>query len=185
MTLGSRIIFETATTIGAVPLLWMAYLRLRGYTRDTAYWWLAVALGISYLADTLGFFRPWLASVVYPVSQASLIGAVFLSRPQAVGYLMGLTLVGLLAAWITLASGPDILLHAVAWLTVAGIAQRQAKGKLQASLLVTFGLGWALWMLYVAWPGWWTWGGYQACRGVGTGLFCWAAWKPAPVFRVA
>lgn len=166
-----------AHALGIVPVLWLALRR----ERRREWWWLASALGVSFLADTvalLAYLRGTsvapVVSTIYPVGQAALIGAVFLSRADAQGWLGALVLVGL----GSLALPDGLLVETVAWLGVAAIAWDHAVGPLRAALLLIFGLGWCAWMVYDAVPAMSTWLAYQSCRALGTGLFCWAQARP-------
>jgi hypothetical protein len=167
-----------------VPLLWLLGLHRRGQRRGQAWYWLAGAFFISWLADAavdLGANAD-LASMVYQVSQSALIGAILLDRDEAIVLTITLVVVAIAA---TLWRGPDLLLNTVASLSVAGIAyNRRALARVRWSLLVTFGAGWVAWMAYALHPGWAGWLAYQAARLVGTGLFCWAATEPAPRLTV-
>lgn len=167
-----------------VPLLWLAT-----WKRDlgAAWWWIAGAFAVSWIADTAALWAsPWVVGVLYPVSQSAIIGAVFLSRRDAVrlvGIVVGIGVIDVLWHGTT---GPDILLRTVAWLSVVGIVYplRQLE-RLRICLLVAFGLGWACWMGYTINPGWTSWLLYQSVRLAGILLFCWASLKPGPRLRVS
>jgi hypothetical protein len=185
MTPAARAVTLLATSLGAVPLAWLAYLRRRV---DAAYWWLAAALGLSFVVDLAGqFLTPsprWVLSLVFPVATSGLIGAVLLARVDALRFLIMLVATGCVAALWHDGTGPDILLPTVAWLTVTGIAwQWPALGMLRLSLLVMFGGGWLAWLGYNLWPGWPSYLVFQATRLVGTVLFCRAASFPSPRLR--
>lgn len=182
-----QILGPLAVTVGLVPLAFLAYLQRRGQKRDAAYWWLAGALAVSFLADVASFVVPLRATNdAYPLLQSGLIGLVLLDRPTAVLYCVGLALASLLVPLFGL-HRPDWAFATVAWLSVAWIAYRYQAlpAWLRLSLLVMFGLGWLAWIGYVLWPGWVGWLAYQGCRAAGTGLFCWAALKPGPRLTLA
>jgi hypothetical protein len=170
---------EVAHHLGLVPLAWLAIKRVR----DTAYWWLGMAFGVSWIADTLAHFMGQSrVSLAYPVSQAALIGAVFLTRKDA-WQLVGILLSAAIAA--LLFSGWDLLLHTIAWGSIVGIMwDKWQLGHLRTSLLVTFGLGLLAWWGYVAHPGWTTWLLFQSCRLVGTLVFCYAVVNDRPLLKV-
>lgn len=195
---------EVATAIGIVPLLWIAFLHFRGKARDLAWWWIAGAFAVSWLADNASRWTGHpLVSVTYPVAQAGLIGAVFLFRADAIKFVLVLMAVGVADILLIGVQGPDILLRTVAWLSVVGIVYPIWQlGRLRTSLLVYFGMGWLAWMLYASiatWPDWvfyfrgqphaispaWlSWSSYQLTRLAGILLFCWAATSPEPHLKL-
>lgn len=141
---------------------------------------------VSWIADTAAlWYDPWTLSKVYPVSQAAIVGMVFLSRRDAMYLIVTLALVGLLdVLWIGIGDF-DVLLRTVAWLSVVGIIYPLVQlGRLRTSLLVYFALGWWCWMIYAIAPGWPSWILYQSMRLIGIALFCWAATSPLPQLRV-
>lgn len=190
---------EAAHQMGLVPVLWLAALALIGHRRGAAWWWLASALSLSWVVEWLVHrYGPSPLSPLYLVTQGALIGSVLLPRDDALWFLgllavaMGLRLLG------GVPTQPDLLVHTVAWWgIVLMVWHRPTLGRLRLSLLVSFGLGWLAWFIYVLWPdspgvltanlprpsG--TWEAFQLCRAVGIGLWCWAAWKPAPTLRIA
>jgi hypothetical protein len=181
------VIFYVAYALGVVPFVWLAWLAARGERRDAAWWWLAGAFFVSFIADSfaLAGIEPWLMSLVYPVSQAAIIGAVLLDREDAILFVLSLATVGILAVLWRGVGAPDVLVHTVAWASVAVIAvDRAALGRLRVALLVAFGVGWCAWLAYTIAPGLPTWLGYQGVRALGIGCFCWAAAKPTPRLRV-
>jgi hypothetical protein len=186
-----RVVSEIASEMGLVPLAWLVVLRFRGMPRDAALWWLAVAFGVSWLADLIAFFvDPWLTSATYPATQAALIGAVFLSRRDAMRFLVLLVAVAVFAIAMQGATGPEIVSRAVAFGSACVIAYRRPEvPKLRAPLLVYFGLGLVAWAAVVYWSGtpndprYTPYLVYQAIRAVGIGLFCWAALDPKPPLR--
>jgi hypothetical protein len=181
------VIFYVAYALGVVPFAWLAWLAARGERRDIAWWWLAGAFFVSFIADSfaLAGVEPWLMSLVYPVSQAAIVGAVLLDREDAVLFVLALGLIGFLAVLWKGVGTPDVLVHTVAWASIAIIAlDREALGKLRLALLVAFGFGWLAWLGYTLSLGWPTWLAYQGVRAIGIGTFCWAAAKPGPTFRV-
>lgn len=181
-------IFYAVWQIGLVPLACLAVLAMRRQRRDAAWWYLAGAFFVSWIADAfaLAGVEPWLMSLVYPVSQAALVGAVLLERRQAMAFVGALVTVGLVAVLWLGVDQPDVLVRTVAWLGVALIAyERDALGRLRMALLVAFGVGWLAWAGYAVRPSWSTWLAYQGVRALGVGTFCWAAWKPTPRLRVA
>lgn len=141
---------------------------------------------MSWLADIAALWmNPWISSKVYPVSQAAIIGLVFLSRREALTLIVTLMVVGTVDVLLVGIGDFDILLRTVAWLGIVGIIWplRQLE-RLRTCLLVAFGLGWACWMGYVISPGWTSWLIYQAVRFAGIALFCWASMKPGPRLTV-
>jgi len=192
------------TALGAVPVWWLEHLRGKHRQVDPAYWWIAGALAVSFLADSLAQILPArAANDAYPLLQSGLIGLVLIEqRKQAIRYCFLLAGAALLVPLAGM-RGPDVLFSSVAWLSVAWIAYRYQSlpARLRLSLLVLFGLSWAAWMLYCGGRAlWWdstarVWSGpawafaglygiYQLTRLVGTALFMWAAAKPTPRLKV-
>lgn len=172
-----RAVGEAAHWVGLVPLVWLGLLTAAGQSRGAAWWWLAGAFAVSWIADTAAHWvDPARVSLVYPVTQTALVGAVLLER-RAAGLLTALLVtVGLVAAWM---GGLDVLLRTVAWGAIVGIVwDRPALGRLRTALLTSFGLGLACWWAYALSPGWMTWGALQGVRALGLLLFCWAAYQP-------
>jgi membrane-bound metal-dependent hydrolase YbcI (DUF457 family) len=182
------VIFYAAWTLGLVPVAWLAWLARRGQRRDAAWWYLAGAFFVSWIADAfaLAGAEPRLMSLVYPVSQASLVGAVLLERDDAVRFVLALVAVGIVAVLWRGVDTPDVFVRTVAWASIGIIAfDRDALGRLRLALLVAFGFGWLAWIGYTVTPGWDSWLCYQGVRALGAGTFCWAAWNPAPRLRIA
>jgi hypothetical protein len=124
-------------------------------------------------------------SLVYPVSQAAIIGAVLLDRGEALFFVCALVMVGVTAVLWRGVGFPDVVVHTVAWGSVALIAlDRPALGRLRLALLVAFAGGWLAWVGYTITPGWTTWLCYQGVRAAGLACFCWAATRPIPRLRV-
>lgn len=180
-------IFEIVHQMALLPFLWLAWLHFRGERRDVAWWWLAGAFFVSWLADTAAhWMAPFLVSPVYLVSQASIIGFVFLSRRKALTLIVVLVAVGIAAILWRGVDSPDVLFHTVAWLSVVGIVYplRQL-GRLRYSLLIYYGAGWLCWLGYAINPGWFSWSGYQLTRLLGIAMFCWAASSPLPHLKLS
>lgn len=164
-----------------VPALWL----LGRWEKRVEWRWLAGIFLVSWLADTVSHWTgTWFISAVYPVSQAALVGLVFLHRQDALLLTGTLVIVGLMTVLQHGVTTPEVLLHTVAWLTVVGIVYPLPLGPLRTMLLVAFGLGWLAYLGYVLRPGWTSWGLYQAVRAVSLGFFCWANVSP-PRMRLA
>jgi hypothetical protein len=178
---------ESATGIGLVPLAWLGVLRLRGKVCDPAWWWLAGAFFVSWLADTATHIAsPWLVGATYPLAQMAVIAFVFLNRTDALQFILAVAIVGVADFFWHGVEGPNILLRTVSWLSVAGIMfPLWQLGRLRTALLVYFTGGWALWMAYAYAPGWTSWGLYQITRLAGILLFCWAASNPLPQLKLS
>jgi hypothetical protein len=168
-----------------LPALWLVGRTLRGFRPGAEWWWLAGAFAVSWLADTAALWAdPWLVGLVYPVSQAAVIGAVLLDRRDAKVLVWVLVGTALVAALWEHVQGPDVLVRTVAWLGLTGIAyERPALGLLRTALLVSFGLGWLCWMAYAIAPGWGSWSSYQITRLAGLLLFC-AASTASPHWKI-
>lgn len=168
-----------ATGLGLLPLVFVAAFRA-----PRAYRWLGVAFLISVFADIAAHaVGPMWVSRVYPVSQAALVGAVFLDRTDALWTLGALVFLGLCGVFLE-PSGPELFTHTCAWGLAALLAYEIAPQPLRRSLLVYFGWGLAAWFAYVLFPGWTSWLCYQGTRALGIALFGYACWKPAPQLRL-
>lgn len=175
---------ELATAIGLVPVVWLAVVRPR--QADPAWFWLATAFTVSWVADTVArVVDPWLVSLTYPMSQAALVGFVVLSRRDAWTLLLALLVTALAAVVVRVETrGPDLLIHTVAWLSVVGIVWDRWALPVRGSLVAYFGLGWLAWVGYTLAPGWPTWIAHQGTRAVGIALFCAAARSTSPSLRL-
>jgi hypothetical protein len=177
---------EIAHQMELIPLLWLAVLRLRGRKLDPAWWWLAGAFFVSWLADSAAHgVDPDLAGNIYPVVQAALVGAVFLDRLEALQFLTALAIVAVVAVLWRGPLGVDVLLRTVAWGGAVGVVvDRWALGRLRTALLVAFGLSLVAWWVFAAWPSLPTWLVYKAAWTTGMILFCRAALQPGPRFSL-
>ena len=168
-----------AMATGLLPALAVLGASARARRLPSAWWWLATAFGISFLADVAGLLRlGFLSSQVYPVLQAGIFLLVLLSRPAAVAAIGGLLVAsGISLSWRG-AAGLDLLLHLTAWGAVALAAWTVlAPGWLRWALVVAFGGGAAAWGWYVYAPGLEPWLAYQGTRLAGAVLFAIAAWQ--------
>jgi hypothetical protein len=160
-----------AYSCGLLPLVWCALHR----ESRREYWWVAVAFGISFLADTavLLWGHPWVASAIYPVSQTAIIGAVFLPRIEAMWLTLALMVAALVAIAVEGMEAPHLLLHGIAW-SCTTIIVWEHSGPLRMALLLAFGINLVPWTLLSLWPTWGTWGLYQSVRVLSLGWFCYA-----------
>lgn len=179
---------ELAHLTGIVPLLWLVVLHLAGKQRGREWWWLAVALSISWVADTLAhWFNPTLVGNLYPVTQAAIIGAtLLLHRREAVALVLLLGFVGVCSM---LVQDPridaDMILSTAANGSAAVLAYEfRGPARLRAALLMLFGLGGVAWIAFIVEPIWATYLVYQSCRAAGTVWFCVAALSPYPAFNL-
>lgn len=163
--------------MGLAPLACLAVLHLCGRRRERAWWVLAVALGVSWLADTAAHWMdPRMVSVVYPVSQAGIVGAVLLKRRDAEYFVTALVAVALVVVLARGVEARDWILHTFAWGGVTVMLMRhRALGRLSFALSLYFGLGAICWIAYATHPLAVTWYAYQISRALGLALFCWAA----------
>lgn len=158
-----------------IPLGWLAS---RAEHRPE-WWWLAGAFAVSWIADTMAHFgNPWVPAAVYPMSQAAMVGSVFLNRRDAMLLVSALAVVGIVGVLGEGVTGPTVLLQTVASLSVCGIVWTLPVPRLRVTLLTAFGLGWLAWIGYVLNPGWATWIVFQGVRAASLGLFCWASIPP-------
>lgn len=187
---GARVILalpEVAHQMALLPLLSLWLLWGAKQDRNVAWWWVAMAFAVSWVADSAShLLPPWVISLAYPVTQAALVGAVLLERRDALLLTVCLGILGIGAATWGDLHGPDLLLRTAAWGSIAVVAyERKALDRLRVSLLVSFGLGLVCWMGYAAWPGWTSWSLYQGVRLAAILIFCSAAVRPAPRLRLA
>lgn len=183
--IAGEVAVEVATHMALLPLACLAWLHLRGERRDAAFWWIASAFAVSFVADTLArWYPPYLISTVYPLTQTAVIAAVFLTRREALLFVACLASIGVGAVFLNRAQTFDVLLRTVAWATLCGVVlDRWALGALRAALLVSFGGGLLAWYVYATWPNWPTWGAYHTVRLLGLLWFCVACWRPGPTLR--
>ncbi len=166
-----------AVTVGIVPALYLAGRWRAGHRVGAAWWWLAAAFGVSFVADVASLFVGHaLVSQTYPVSQAALFLAVMLpQRPVVERVIAGLLAVAATSILARQGLGLDVALHVLAWLAVSAGAWLFVR---QRALRWTLGAGFAVltvaWVLYAAWPGWATWGAYHVTRLAVAVGFCWA-----------
>lgn len=165
-------IFEVAHWLGLVPLAWLA---VTG-KRDPAWWGIAAAFAISWVADTAAHFGdPLLFGTVYPVGQAGLLAVVLAERREALAFVGLLMVAGVIAVLWEGVTGPDLFLETIAAGVAVNVALSVSDPRLRATLLVAFGVGWLAWVGYTLWPGWASWIIYQGVRAVSLGMFCWAS----------
>jgi hypothetical protein len=190
MSVKDALVLDVAQNIALIPLFWLAVLHMRHKPRDRAWWFLATGFAISWVADASAFLLPaaqrWVPSAVYPVSQSAIIGAVLLERTEAMMFLALLVPAGIVAAILSNAAGPDILLRSFAWLILAGVAwgRQELPHRLRVCLIVYFFLGYFAWLVRMEWLVVPTWYLYQAIRLAGLLLFCWAASENSPNLRL-
>lgn len=124
-------------------------------------------------------------SAVYPLSQAAIVGLVFLPRRDVLTLIVVLGVVGFASlAWQGVADS-NTLLRTVAWGASVGIVwPLHQLGRLRTALLVSFGAAWFAWMYYLADPGWPSYLTYQGVRLLGLLWFCWSALSPMPQLRL-
>lgn len=173
-----------ATAIGFLPLTWLAARN----ERRAQWWWIAVAFGVSGLADLLSYgphplLDPWLAATVYPVSQAGILVLALGERREAPAFIGLLVLAGFVAVFWEGIAGPSLFLETIAAGIIVRIAWHVPEKRLRALLLYAFGIGWLAWVGYTLNPGWLSWGLYQSVRAVSLGMFCWANLYQQPIFR--
>ena len=184
-----RPLIEAIHYMDVVPIAWLGVLRWRGVRRDHAWWWLAGTYLVAFLSDTAAHYLSpddrWLPSLVYPVSQAAIIGAVFLDRMDAARLLSMLIMAGLLAVMFNNPNQPDVVLRAVTWGAATAIVWINViLPRLRVALLVSYGLALLAWIAFMlSWAllgrmapltfkfGW----TYHGIRALGLVLFCWAA----------
>lgn len=184
--------------MGLLPVAWLSFLEGRRQRRDVAWWWLAGGFAISTAANLTGYFLPnvqrWVVSAVYPVSQSAIFGAVLLDRTAALMFLAILTPIGIVAATMGAAEGPDVLLRSVAWLLLVAVAwfRRDIPHRLRVCLIVYFLGSYTTWLVLAAWMKAnphahgiaLQWIIYQGAQLAGLLAFCWAASENPPRLRL-
>ena len=178
-------IAEVAHQMALVPLAFLLWRRVRGASVDGAWWALACAFAVSWVADTVSDLIPaqsrWIVSLAYPIVQTAIVGAVLLPREFAI-FLVGVLSSAAIAVGIFMGvNGPDGVFRTIAWLIIVAIllVRRDLPARLRVALGVYFGLGWATWLIHVVWLVVLTWYPYQGARALGLLLFSWAAVAPA------
>jgi hypothetical protein len=174
-----------------IPLAWLVVLLVRRERPGAAWWWMAGAFAVSWLADAPVDSMPrayqYVPPAVYPVVQSSIFGRVLLlHRRHAITLLGVLSAGGLIAVLWNGVKGPDVLLHTVAFLAVVVIVANtpELPARLQVCLLVYFGLGWVTWVTHFRMLTLATYYPYQSARLAGLLLFCFAAMKPGTTLRL-
>lgn len=172
---------EVAHHVALIPAIWLLLIK----NRRAEWWWLALAFGVSWIADWIAHLtNPAFVSAVYPVGQAAIVGAVLLDRTQARRFAIALALAGIAAVWLE-DFAPDRFLRTIAWLGIVVMVWERPLGRLRVMLITAFGLGWVAWMGYTLWPGWTSWTLYQLVRAASLAMFCWASLSPQPRLRLA
>lgn len=176
-----------------LPLLWLVLQHGAGRPVDLAWWWVAAAFGISWLANTVQHYQPpdqrWIMSAIYPVSQAAIVSAVVLSRLHARRFLLALIVVAVGSVLFLDWPSATLLLRFAAWGGIVWFVLPLPLGRLRVVLVATFGGALLSWVAYLLLPGngvdyphgtpsWWV---NQSCWALGIVLFCWAS---RPVVRV-
>lgn len=168
-----------------LPVLVLLSLHQSGAKRDVAYWWIAGAFAVSWVADALAHVvDPHVTTLCYPIVQSAIIGAVLLRQREGRQFVYVSVLCGLFA--IVFLPSYDVLLRTVAWsaVTVMAMQARRQIGLTSLALTTSFGVGLVSWYLYNLTPSFETWAVYQAVRALGLFIFCAACCARVPVLRV-
>jgi len=159
-----------------IPLATLTAFRIAGRRFSGVWWAVAAALGVSWVSDATALAiapaHRWLPSLVYPVVQGMILAFAFLPRKSAWQFTGALCVV-LGAALLQLGPWhPDSLVRTIAWIGGGVLGwQRPHPRALRWCLVVTFGLGWAVWLWHATFldvPSWYV---YQGVRAVGIGIF--------------
>lgn len=169
-----------AMVTGLVPLAVVVWYRT-AITTQSAYWWLAGAFGVSFLADLAGLFGGgYLASQTYPLLQAGLVALVIAPRPIAVLTIGALAFISAVSLAWRMAAGLDVLLHVAAWGSTAALASRNlTPGPLRATLVWGFALLSLAWVGFRLEPTFLAWGVMQGVRLAMALGFAWAVREAA------
>lgn len=175
-------LWHAAIALGALPLLALAGMRVAGRRVGSAWWWLAVAFGVSCIADLVDALVPGvthpLVSQLYPLSQAAIVLFVLLPTPHAIAVVLTLFAVSGASLAIRGGTGLDLALHILAWSAVAKAAYRVlSPGVLRNTLLYGFGALVVTWTWFYLTPTFAAWGALQAVRLAMAAGFAWAAWQ--------
>lgn len=137
--------------VGLVPL---AAVALHGSRLPSAWWWLAAAFAVSWVADLAGWLGGFgLASQTYPLLQGALFALVLAPRPVAMAVIGGLAVASGLSLAVRGGQGVDVALHLAAMLTTAALARRNlAPGVLRWTLGAGCIVQAAAWCVVVARP---------------------------------
>src|SRR4051812_12337937 len=135
-------IAEVAHQMALVPLVWLALRRLRGNQVDAAWWWLAAAFAVSWVADGVSGLLPernrWIVSLVYPIVQTAIVAIVLIAREYAILFVGTLVAAATASALWMGVDGPDAVFRSVAWLAIVGIvwASPELPARLRVVLVV-------------------------------------------------
>ncbi len=179
---------EIAHWMALLPLAMLAGLSVGGHRCDPGYWWIAGGFSVSWLADTVAHWvNPWTVTLVYPITQTTLILAALLTRKATIYVLGALAFIAVITLVLRGTKGPDLILHSASSLVVVAVAFEmwELPARLRASLIVYFGAGLITWLIHVQWLVVATWYPYQAARLAGLLLFCYAAWRCTPSLKLA
>lgn len=171
------LLWQVPMALGLLPLAWLVVTK-RG--AGAAWWWMAGAFAVSFVADVLTLvYDHRLVSQVYPVLQAGLFAAILLPRKYAEWTIAVILVAASASIAGRNADGFDVLMRVIAFGSVAGVAWMLPQSALRTSLLVYFAGGAVAWCGYVLAPGWTSWGLLQMARAVGIGCWCYAAKREA------
>lgn len=169
--------------ISLVPLAFLVWKRWRGESSDASYWWIAIALGVSWVADAWSFGavvaghrlsgHP-LIHRVYPIAQALLVLAVFRDRKDVHAWNALLAVLGVTMLFLDPMPHNDVIVRLAAFGAVCWTVWRipSLPHDLRRSLLCYFGLGLLAWLGYVQSPTVIGWACMQSVRVFGTAWFC-------------
>lgn len=178
--------FELAHQMGLGPIVWLTALWSAGRSISARWWGLGAAFAVSWVADWVSHWTSTFpVGPPYLFIQAGLVALLLAPRPTAWRFVLVLFGATALAMTRFDPHTPDIFVHTVAWLGLLTVLWPLPLGRLRLTFAVAFGLGWLAWLSYCARPGWASWLTYQGVRAASLGLFCWAAWNPAPLHASA
>lgn len=137
-----------------VGLLPLAAVAVHGRRLASAWWWLAAAFAVSWVADLAGWLGQFpLASQTYPLLQGSLFALVLAPRSVALSVVGGLALASGLSLALRSGAGVDVALHVAAMLSTAALAWRNlTPSALRWTLAAGFVALAAAWCAVVLWP---------------------------------
>lgn len=173
-------VFEAAHALGILPLLALLMARLAGRNFPPAWWGMAVAFAVSWLADSIAHLtNPDAVSQVYIVLQSGV--AVLALDPKAA--IPAVAVVSTVAVGSVLwrhGQGHDVAAHVTAGGIVTGLAWQRTRGWVRWSIVAGFGLLAVAWLDYVAAPGWPSWLTVQGVRLAAVVLWIVATLRDTP-----
>lgn len=173
LPLSGHAIAELVHQSELLPLLAVLVVRPKAW----AFWWVAFAFTVSYVADygTHVGISPFVVSRTYPVLQAICLGVAFLGVAAAERWAVFLFLVAFVLSLVW--RSDTLMLRAFCWLGACAIALEEAPRDLRRAIVVSFGLGWLAWAVDTNWRVAAAWYAYHGVWVLGELFFIGAVWR--------